>query len=68
MCRRSGLLFYQFTKSTQRIKGSQESGQAQSGIERKLYILTYSNTKDKKVLDLINTVLHLGWMMEFIGR
>ena len=23
---------------------------------------------EAQVLDLINTVLHLGWMMEFIGR
>lgn len=42
---------------------------AQREIERGLYVLTHSNTKDKKkMLDRISNALHLGWTVEIIDK
>ena len=47
----------------------QKYGHAQREIERGLYVLTHSNTKDKKkMLDRISNALHLGWTVEIIDK
>ena len=47
----------------------QKYGRAQREIERGLYVLTHSNTKDKKkMLDRISNALHLGWTVEIIDK
>ncbi len=47
----------------------QKYGHAQREIERGLYVLTHSNTKDKKkMLDRISNALHLGWTVEIVDK
>ena len=47
----------------------QKYGHAQREIERGLYVLTHSNTKDKKkMLDKISNSLKLGWTVEIIDK
>lgn len=42
-------------------------GRAQREVQPGLYVLTHSNTKDKKkILDKISTALNLGWKVEII--
>ena len=47
----------------------QKYGHAQREVKRGLYVLTHSNTKDKKkMLDRISSTLHLGWTVEITGK
>ena len=44
-------------------------GRQQHEIEHGLYVLTHSNTQEKKKkLDCINDALHMGWTVEIIGK
>ena len=43
-------------------------GRAQREVEPGIFVLTHSNTRDKKkMLDRISDALHLGWKVEIVG-
>ena len=46
----------------------QKYGSAQREVENGLYILTHSNTKDKKImLDRISSALNMGWRVKIVS-